>query len=76
MAAPRMKPRRVDLTRWIYVQKGTYRTRCGCGRVVQVGPNDWSGHVGPPGFTRQVGNGTTAAQAAMFVEQALDQNNG
>lgn len=67
----RSKARRMDLSWWAHVQKGAYRTKCGRGSVVRVGPNDWAAHVGPPGAGRPVGNGSTAAEAAAFVERAL-----
>jgi hypothetical protein len=64
--------RRVNLEKWLHVDAGCYKTKDGRASIFKVGPNDWATQVGPPGQGRSVGNGHTAAIAALFVENVLD----
>ena len=65
--------RRVNLEKWQHVSAGCYKTKNGRASIFKVGPNDWATQVGLPGKSRPVGNGHTAAEAALFVENALDE---
>jgi hypothetical protein len=65
--------RRVNLEKWLHVSAGCYKTKDGRASIFKVGPNDWATQVGPSGRGKSVGNGHTAAIAALFVENALDE---